>query len=89
MKKYVKPQAYAAETKDHRYAGTFEVLVPLPDRVKPHRVAQQFPSLQAAEGWIHSEEGKDAIADVFEAHKPALAKAGPAKSAKTAKTAKR
>jgi hypothetical protein len=73
MKKYVKPQAYAAESKDHRYAGTFEVLVPLPDRVKPHRIAQQFASLQAAEGWIHSDEGKDAIAEVFEAHKPAKA----------------
>ena len=37
MKKYVKPQAYAAETKDHRHAGTFEVLVPLPDRVTSSR----------------------------------------------------
>jgi hypothetical protein len=88
MKKYVKPQAYAAETKDHRHAGTFEVLVPLPDRVKPHRLAQQFPSLQAAEGWMHSEEGKDAIAEVFEAHKPAPAKAGSAKGG-SSKTAKR
>ncbi|MGC9953384.1 MAG: hypothetical protein ABSD21_03795 [Rhizomicrobium sp.] len=78
MKKYVKPQAYAAETKDHRYAGTFEVLVPLPDRVKPHRIAQQFPNLQAAEGWMHSDEGKEAIAELFAAHKPAPAKAGPA-----------
>jgi hypothetical protein len=87
MKKYVKPQAYAAETKDHRHAGTFEVLVPLPDRVKPQRVAQEFPSLQAAEGWMHSEIGKDAIAEVFEAHKPAptragSAKGGPSKAAK-------
>ena len=82
MKKYVKPQAYAAETKDHRHAGTFEVLVPLPDRVKPHRVAQEFPSLQAAEGWMHSDEGKDAIADVFEAHKPAPAKGAPVKAKK-------
>jgi hypothetical protein len=88
MKKYVKPQAYVAETKDHRHAGTFEVLVPLPDRVKPHRLAQQFPSLQAAEGWMHSEEGKDAIAEVFEAHKPASAKAGSAKGGPS-KAAKR
>ncbi len=72
MKKYAKPQAYAAPTKDHRHAGTFEVLVPLPDRVKPHRLAQQFPTLQAAEGWMHSDEGKDAIAEVFaQAAKPA------------------
>ena len=76
MKKYAKPQAYAAETKDHRYAGTFEILVPLPDRVKPHRIAQQFPSLQAAEGWMHSDEGKEAIAMAFEAHKPAKAAKG-------------
>jgi hypothetical protein len=65
MKKYAKPQAYAAATKDQRHAGTFEVLVPVPDRVKPHRVAGQFASLHAAEGWIHSDEGKDAIAEVF------------------------
>ena len=65
MKKYAKPQAYAAATKDQRHAGTFEVLVPVPDRVKPHRIAGQFPSMHAAEGWIHSDEGKDAIADFF------------------------
>ena len=88
MKKYVKPEAYAAETKDHRHAGTFEVLVPLPDRVKPLRLAQQFPSLQAAEGWMHSDEGKDAIAEAFEGHKPAPAKAGSAKGG-SSKAAKR
>ena len=71
MKKYVKPQAYAAESKDHRFAGTFEVLVPVPDRVKPQRVGGNFPTLQAAEGWMHSDEGKDAIAEAFETHKPA------------------
>ena len=89
MKKYVKPQAYTAETKDHRYAGTFEVLVPLPDRVKPHRIAQQFPSLQAAEGWMHSNEGQEAIAELFAAHKPARAKAGPAAKGAPSKAAKR
>lgn len=74
MKKYTKPQAYAAASKDHRFAGTFEVLVPLPDRVKPHRIAQQFPTMQAAEGWMHSDEGQDAIAEVFaNAAKPAKA----------------
>ncbi|MDE1939402.1 MAG: hypothetical protein KGI68_10310 [Alphaproteobacteria bacterium] len=82
MKKYAKPQAYAAETKDHRYAGTFEVLVPLPDRVKPHRIAQQFPTMQAAEGWLHSDEGQDAIAELFASHTPAPAKAGNGKAAK-------
>lgn len=82
MKKYAKPQAYAVETKDHRYAGTFEVLVPLPDRVKPHRIAQQFPTQQAAEGWLHSDEGQDAIAELFAAHKPAPAKASNGKAAK-------
>ena len=66
MKKYQKPQAYAVPTKDQRYASTFEVLVPVPDRVKPHRLAGQFPTQQAAEGWIHSDEGQDAIADLFE-----------------------
>jgi hypothetical protein len=72
MKKYAKPQAYAAESKDHRHAGTFEVLVPVPDRVKPHRVGGQFPTMQAAEGWLHSDEGKEAIAEVFaQAAKPA------------------
>jgi len=73
MKRYPKPQAYAAPTKDQRHAGTFEVLVPVPDRVKPHRIAGHFPTLQAAEGWIHSDEGKDAIADLFAAHRPARA----------------
>ena len=59
------PPPYAAETKDVRLAGTFEVLVPVPERNKPHRVPLQFPTLQAAENWIHSPEGKDAIADIL------------------------
>jgi len=65
MKKYQKPTAYAVETKDQRFAGTFEVLVPVPDRVKPHRIAGQFETMQAAEGWLHSDEGQDAIAELF------------------------
>ena len=65
MKKYAKPQAYAAASKDHRFAGTFEVLVPVPDRVKPARIGGQFDSMQAAEGWLHSDEGQDAIAELF------------------------
>lgn len=58
--------AYVAETKDTRFAGTFEVLVPLPGRNKPHRAASQFPTQQAAEGWLHSDEGKDSIAEILE-----------------------
>ncbi len=59
------PPPYAAETKDVRLAGTFEVLVPVPERNKPHRVPLQFPTLQAAEAWIHSPDGKDAISDIL------------------------
>ena len=59
------PSAYAAATKDVRQEGTFEVLVPVPDRNKPHKVPLSFQSLQAAEAWIHSPEGKDAIADIL------------------------
>ena len=60
------PPAYAAETKDVRFAGTFEVLVPVPARNKPQKVPLQFPTLSAAENWIHSPEGKDMIADILE-----------------------
>jgi hypothetical protein len=56
---------FAAETKDVRFAGTFEVLVPVPERNKPQRVPLQFPTLPAAENWIHSPEGKDMIADIL------------------------
>jgi hypothetical protein len=64
-KKKSLPGAYAALTKDSRFEGTFEVLVPVPDRVKPHRAAQQFPTMDAAESWIHSPEGKDAIEEIL------------------------
>jgi hypothetical protein len=63
--KFTKPQAYAAETKDTRFEGTFEVMIPIEGRVKPHRVAQQFPTLKAAEDWIHSPEGVETIDDVL------------------------
>ena len=69
MKKNKKPHLqppYAAETKDSRFAGTFEVLVPVPERNKPQRVPLQFPTLAAAEGWLHSPEGKDEIAEILE-----------------------
>jgi hypothetical protein len=60
------PAPFAAETKDVRHAGTFEVLVPVPERNKPHKVPLQFPSLSAAENWMHSPEGKETIADILE-----------------------
>jgi hypothetical protein len=60
------PGPYAAETKDVRFAGTFEVLIPVPERNKPHKVPLQFPTLSAAENWIHSPEGKETIADILE-----------------------
>lgn len=63
MKKYAKPQAYVEATKDSRYAGTFEVLVPIEGRNKPHKIAQHFTSQQEAENWMHSSEGQDAIVD--------------------------
>ncbi len=59
------PAPYAAETKDVRFAGTFEVLVPIPARNKPQKVPLQFATLSAAENWIHSPEGKDMIADIL------------------------
>ena len=60
------PPPFAAETKDVRLAGTFEVLVPVPERNKPAKVPLQFPTMSAAEGWMHSPEGKDTIADILE-----------------------
>jgi hypothetical protein len=56
---------HAIETKDVRFAGTFEVLVPVPERNKPQKVPLQFPTMSAAEGWMHSPEGKDMIADIL------------------------
>jgi hypothetical protein len=61
-KKDMLPPPYAAETKDVRHAGTFEVLVPVEGRNKPLRAPRQFPTLQSAEAWLHSADGKDAIA---------------------------
>lgn len=56
---------YAAETKDVRLAGTFEVLVPVEGRNKPHKVPLQFPTLNAAEAWLHSADGKDEVAQIL------------------------
>jgi hypothetical protein len=60
------PAPFAAETKDVRFAGTFEVLVPVPQRNKPQKVPLQFATLSAAENWIHSPEGKETIAGILE-----------------------
>ena len=59
------PAPFAAETKDVRFAGTFEVLVPVPQRNKPQKVPLQFATLSAAENWIHSPDGKDMIAGIL------------------------
>jgi hypothetical protein len=63
-KKKGPPPAYAEATKDARFAGTFEVLVPVEGRVRPHRVAQQFTSKHAAESWIFSPDGEAQIAEL-------------------------
>ncbi len=60
------PQPYAAETRDARFAGTFEVLVPVPERNKPQKVPLQFPTMSAAENWIHSPDGKEMIAEILD-----------------------
>ncbi|HEY2445821.1 MAG TPA: hypothetical protein VGI20_08815 [Rhizomicrobium sp.] len=64
-KKKELPAPYAAPTKDTRFSGTFEVLVPVPARVKPHRVPMQFETQEKAEAWIHSREGKETIAKLL------------------------
>ena len=64
-KKKALPGAYAALTKDARFEGTYEVFVPVPDRVKAHRVPLQFETQGSAEAWIHSPEGVDAIARIL------------------------
>lgn len=64
-KKPALPAPFAALTKDARYAGTFEVFVPAPDRAKPHRVPVQFASLSEAERWIQSDDGAEMIAKLL------------------------
>jgi len=59
------PGPYATLTKDSRFAGTYEVLVPAPDRVKPHRVPLQFETQESAESWIHTSEGREAIGELL------------------------
>ena len=57
---------YAAEIKDVRLAGTFEVLVPVESRNKPQKVPLQFASLNEAEAWLHSSEGKETVQDILD-----------------------
>jgi hypothetical protein len=57
---------YAAETKDVRLAGTFEVLIPVPDRNKSQKVPLQFATLNEAEAWLHSAEGKETISEILD-----------------------
>jgi antibiotic biosynthesis monooxygenase (ABM) superfamily enzyme len=73
-KKHELPQPFAAETKDVRFAGTFEVLIPVEGRNKPLRAPHQFDTLQAAEAWLHSPDGKDAIEELVESETKARAK---------------
>ena len=61
-----RPQAFAEATKDTRHAGTWDVMVPVPDRVKPHKVSSNFPTQKAAEDWIHSDEGIETIDDLLD-----------------------
>jgi hypothetical protein len=59
------PPPYAELTKDARFAGTYEVLVPVENRVRPLRVPMQFETQDKAEAWIHSADGKEMIADMI------------------------
>ena len=52
--------------RDHRFAGTWEVLIPVEGRNKPLRAPRQFDNQQAAEAWMHSPDGKDTIAEMGE-----------------------
>jgi hypothetical protein len=65
-KKHSLPPPYACETKDSRFAGTFEVLIPVEGRNKPLKAPKQFATQQAAEAWLHSSDGKDAIARLID-----------------------
>jgi antibiotic biosynthesis monooxygenase (ABM) superfamily enzyme len=64
-KKKELPAPFPALTKDTRFAGTYEVLVPALGRVKPYRVPLQFETQEKAETWIHSPEGKEMIAELL------------------------
>jgi antibiotic biosynthesis monooxygenase (ABM) superfamily enzyme len=63
-KKKASPEPFVALTKDSRFEGTYEVLVPVEGRVRPYRVGLRFETQESAEAWIHSQDGKEAIAEV-------------------------
>lgn len=63
-KKKGPPPAFVEATKDQRFAGTFEIFVPVEGRVRPQRVPMQFASAAAAETWLYSPEGEAAIAEI-------------------------
>jgi antibiotic biosynthesis monooxygenase (ABM) superfamily enzyme len=63
-KKKASPELFVALTKDSRFEGTYEVLVPVEGRVRPFRVGLRFETQEGAEAWIHSQDGKEAIAEV-------------------------
>ena len=65
-KKNSLPPPFVSETKDSRFAGTFEVLIPVEGRNRPLRAPKQFATKQAAEAWLHSPDGKDTIASLVE-----------------------
>lgn len=60
------PPPYTAETKDQRMAGKWEILVPVLGRNKHQRVPHSFDSQQQAEAFLHSAEGKEAVAEILE-----------------------
>ena len=64
-KKKELPAPFSALTKDTRFAGTYEVLVPVLGRARPHRVPLQFETQENAESWIHSPEGKEMIEEML------------------------
>ncbi len=64
-KKKELPGPFAALTKDQRFEGTYEVLVPAEGRARPYRVPLQFATQEEADSWIHSPDGKDMIRDML------------------------
>ena len=63
-KKKDSPEPFVALTKDSRFEGTYEVLVPVAGRVRPYRVGLRFETQESAEAWIHSQDCKEAIGEV-------------------------
>jgi hypothetical protein len=38
----------------------------VPERNKPHKVPLQFATLNEAEAWLHSAEGKETVAQILD-----------------------